>query len=47
MTLSPLSRYEPHISMPSSMVVRRFNNTLRDPVFEQVQWVITELGLGR
>lgn len=31
----------------NAVVVRRFSNTLRDSVFEQVQWAIAGLGLGR
>ena len=31
----------------NAVVVRRFSNTLRDSVFEQVQWAIAELGLER
>ena len=31
----------------NAVVVRRFSNTLRDSVFEQMQWAIAELGLSR
>jgi PBSX family phage terminase large subunit len=30
----------------NAVVVRRFSNTLRDSVFEQMQWAIAELGLS-
>ena len=29
----------------NAVVVRRFSNTLRDSVFEQMQWAVAELGL--